>query len=116
MPLSIVRNNIANMNVDVIVNSANPKPIIGAGVDSAIHLAAGPQLLEARKEIGDIDCGSAYITEGYQLKAKYVIHTVGPVHTYQNVESLLSSCYNKSLLLAKQYKCKSIAISHGTCS
>ena len=109
MPLSIVRNNIANMNVDVIVNSANPKPIIGAGVDSAIHLAAGPQLLEARKEIGDISCGSAYITEGYQLQAKYVIHTVGPIHTNDNLEKYLEACYYNSLSLAKKYKCKSIA-------
>ena len=109
MPLNIVRNNIANMNVDVIVNSANPKPTIGAGVDSAIHQAAGSQLLEARQQIGNIDCGQAYITDGFDLNSKYVIHTVGPKHTQENVEQSLIACYNNSLLLAKQYKCKSIA-------
>lgn len=117
MPLSIVRNDLVKMNVDVIVNSANPKPIIGAGVDERIHTCAGEQLLQARLAIGDIACGEAKITDAYNLHAKYVIHTIGPIHTYNHVYELLSNCYRNSLLLAKEYKCKSIAfplISTGT--
>ena len=117
MPLSIVRNDLVKMHVDVIVNSANPKPIIGAGVDERIHTCAGEQLLQARLAIGDIACGEAKITDAYNLHAKYVIHTVGPIHTYNHVYELLSNCYRNSLLLAKEYKCKSIAfplISTGT--
>lgn len=117
MPLSIVRNDLVKMHVDVIVNSANPKPIIGAGVDERIHTCAGEQLLQARLVIGDIACGEAKITDAYNLHAKYVIHTVGPIHTYNHVYELLSNCYRNSLLLAKEYKCKSIAfplISTGT--
>lgn len=117
MPLSIVRNDLVKMHVDVIVNSANPKPIIGAGVDEHIHTCAGEELLKARLAIGDIACGEAKITEAYNLHAKYVIHTVGPIHTYDHVYELLSNCYINSLLLAKEYKCKSIAfplISTGT--
>lgn len=117
MPLSIVRNDLVKMHVDVIVNSANPKPIVGAGVDERIHTCAGEQLLQARLAIGDIACGEAKITEAYNLHAKYVIHTVGPIHTYNHVYELLSNCYRNSLLLAKEYKCKSIAfplISTGT--
>lgn len=117
MPLSIVRNDLVKMHVDVIVNSANPKPIVGAGIDERIHTYAGEELLKARLAIGDIACGEAKITEAYNLHAKYVIHTVGPIHTYNHVYELLSNCYRNSLLLAKEYKCKSIAfplISTGT--
>lgn len=117
MPLSIVRNDLVKMHVDVIVNSANPKPIVGAGVDERIHTYAGEELIKARLAIGDIACGEAKITEAYNLHAKYVIHTVGPIHTYNHVYELLSNCYRNSLLLAKEYKCKSIAfplISTGT--
>lgn len=117
MPLSIVRNDLVKMHVDVIVNSANPKPIVGAGVDERIHTYAGEELIKARLAIGDIACGEAKITDAYNLHAKYVIHTVGPIHTYNHVYDLLSNCYRNSLLLAKEYKCKSIAfplISTGT--
>ena len=117
MPLLIVRNDLVKMNVDVIVNSANPKPIVGAGVDERIHTYAGEELIKARLAIGDIACGEAKITDAYNLHAKYVIHTVGPIHTYNHVYELLSNCYRNSLLLAKEYKCKSIAfplISTGT--
>lgn len=109
MPLLIVRNDLVKMHVDVIVNSANPKPIIGAGVDERIHTYAGEELIKARLAIGDIACGEAKITDAYNLHAKYVIHTVGPIHTYNHVYELLSNCYRNSLLLAKEYKCKSIA-------
>ena len=117
MPLSIVRNDLVKMHVDVIVNSANPKPVVGAGVDGRIHTYAGEDLLKARVAIGDIGCGEAKITKAYNLQAKYVIHTVGPAYTYNHVYELLSKCYQNSLLLAKEYKCESIAfplISTGT--
>lgn len=70
MPFEIVRNNIVNMKVDAIVNTANPKPIVGGGVDSEIHKGAGSELLIARKKIGDIPFGKAFITSAYNLKAK----------------------------------------------
>ncbi len=78
MPFTIVRNNIVNMKVDAIVNTANPDPIIGTGVDTAIHTAAGPELLAARKKIGALDVGQAAMTPAFNLDAKYVIHAIGP--------------------------------------
>lgn len=111
MPFEIVRNDIANMQVDVIVNTANPNPVIGSGVDWGIHKKAGNKLLAARQKIGSIDFGDAAITPGFELDAKYVIHTVGPIWKDGNhkEEQILASCYRKSLQLAKKYKCKSIA-------
>ena len=79
MPLEIVRNDITKMQVDAIVNTANPRPIVGGGVDRAIHQVAGAELLAARKKIGSIAPGEAAITSAYHLPAEYVIHTVGPV-------------------------------------
>ena len=111
MPFEIVRNDITKMAVDAIVNTANPKPVIGAGTDSAIHQAAGPSLLIARQAIGRIDVGRAEITPAFALQAKYVIHTVGPVWdggSYGEEESL-RNCYDNSLKLAVENKCKSIA-------
>ena len=72
MPFEIVRNDLTNMQVDAIVNAANPRPIIGYGVDSGVHKKAGDQLLIARKKIGDIAFGDAAITPAYNLDAKYV--------------------------------------------
>lgn len=111
MPFEIVRNDIVNMQVDAIVNSANPMPVIGSGVDSGIHEKAGPKLLIERQKIGSIDFGDAVITPGFGLGAKYVIHTVGPIWSDGNrgEDQILSSCYQKSLSLAKEYKCESIA-------
>ncbi|MBO7251425.1 MAG: macro domain-containing protein [Oscillospiraceae bacterium] len=111
MPFEIVRNDITNMHVDAIVNSANPRPIVGLGTDSSIHKKAGPELLAARKKIGPIARGQAAITPAFGLSAKYVIHTVGPVWAMGSYgeESLLRSCYDQSLKLALQYDCKSIA-------
>ena len=99
------------MQVDVIVNTANPRPVIGLGVDSAIHKKAGTELLKARQRIGHIDVGHAAITPAYQLDAKFVIHTVGPVWMGgdQDEEMLLRSCYDNALQLAFQHKCRSIA-------
>lgn len=111
MPFEIVRNDIVNMQVDAVVNTANPNPVIGSGVDAGIHKKAGHKLLEARKKIGCIGFGEVAITPGFDLDAKYVIHTVGPIWEDGNhqEEQILSSCYRKSLALAKQHKCESIA-------
>ena len=111
MPFEIVRNDITNMRVDAIVNTANPKPVIGAGVDSMVHEAAGPNLLKARQAIGAISVGHAAITPAYDLQAKFVIHTVGPVWLdgQHDEEMLLRSCYENSLQLAVDSGCQSIA-------
>jgi O-acetyl-ADP-ribose deacetylase (regulator of RNase III) len=111
MPFEIVRNDITKMTVDAIVNSANPRPVVGLGTDSMIHAAAGPQLLAARQKIGPIGVGCAAITQAYDLNAKYVIHTVGPVwdNGSYGEEQLLRNCYDNSLKLAAKYRCKSIA-------
>lgn len=111
MPFEIVRNDIVNMQVDAVVNTANPNPVIGSGVDSGIHKKAGHELLLARQKIGCIDFGDAVITPGFNLEAKYVIHTVGPIWEDGNhgEEQILSLCYRKSLALAKEYECESIA-------
>lgn len=119
MPFQIVRNDITNMRVDAIVNTANPQPVVGAGVDSAIHKKAGPRLLEARKKIGPMLPGSVAWTRAYNLTAKIVIHTVGPVWQggNHNEESLLNMCYDNALALAYTKGCRSIAfpmISTGT--
>ena len=119
MPFSIVRNDITAMSVDAIVNTANPRPVIDMGVDSAIHEKAGPALLQARQRIGDIARGCADITPAFNLPAKYVIHTVGPVWVdgSQGEEILLRSCYENALRLALKHNCQSIAfplISTGT--
>ena len=111
MPFEIVRNDITKMTVDAIVNTANPRPVIGLGTDSMIHEAAGPDLLQARQKIGHIDMGQAAITPAFDLQAKYVIHTVGPVWDggSHDEEMLLRSCYENSLSLAVQNNCRSVA-------
>ena len=111
MPFSIIRNNLTAVEADAIVNTANPDPIVGSGVDSAVHAAAGPRLLEARKKIGPIPVGSAAITGAYRLRARYVIHTAGPMWQGggHGEAALLRSCYDRSLELAWEAGCKSIA-------
>ena len=111
MPFEIVRNDITNMRVEAIVNSANPRPVFGAGTDAAIHQKAGPELLEARKKIGNLAPGSAAVTPAFRLQARFVIHTVGPVWNGGGYgeESLLRSCYENSLRLALEQGCQSIA-------
>lgn len=111
MPFEIVRNDITNMTVDAIVNTANPRPVIGLGTDSMIHEKAGPRLLQARQKIGSIEVGCAAITPAFDLHAKYVIHTVGPVWQGGGYgeEALLRSCYDRSLALALKHGCRSIA-------
>jgi len=112
MPFRIIRNDITKVKADAIVNTANPKPVIGSGTDSAVYAAAGKDLLlEARKKIGPIACGDAAWTDGFALKAKYIIHTVGPV--WQGGDhgeaDILRSCYERSLAIADELKCKSVA-------
>ncbi|SFW18720.1 macro domain-containing protein [Selenomonas ruminantium] len=111
MPLEIVRNDITKMQVDAIVNTANPHPIVGGGVDRAIHKAAGTELLSARKKIGDIATGKAAITSAFNLHARFVIHTVGPVWQdgKHGERELLADCYANSLKLAAENKCSSVA-------
>lgn len=111
MPLEIVRNDITSMRVDAVVNSANPHPIVGGGVDRAIHAKAGAELLAARKKIGDIATGKAFITPAFHLSAKYVIHTVGPVWQdgKRGERELLAKCYENSLHLASEHHCASVA-------
>jgi macro domain protein len=111
MPFEIVRNDIVNMKVDAIVNTANPKPIIGAGTDKAVHDKAGARLLLARKEIGNIAVGEAAITPAFDLDANYVIHTAGPIWKdgRSGEEELLASCFRNSLGIAKKKACESIA-------
>ena len=111
MPFEIVRNDITKMAVDAIVNTANPRPVVGAGTDAMVHSAAGPELLQARQRIGSIAAGQAAVTPAYGLNAKFVIHTVGPVWQdgSHGEEQLLRSCYENSLKLAAQHRCRSIA-------
>ena len=111
MPFEILRNDITKMKADAIVNTANPRPIIGSGVDSMLHQAAGPALLKARQAIGPIAVGEAAVTEAFALHARFVIHTVGPVWQGGGCgeEALLRRCYDNALRLAAERKCRSIA-------
>ena len=112
MPFSIIRNDITKVRADAIVNTANPEPIVGSGTDSAIYAAAGrEQLLAERKKIGPIEPGCAVSTPAFNLGAKYIIHTVGPawVDGSHGERDTLRSCYQKSLALAAELRCASIA-------
>lgn len=112
MPFKIVRNDITKMQVDVIVNTANEAPQYSTGVDTAVYKAAGEELLLAeRKKIGWMEEGEVAITPGFQLPAKYIIHAVSPCYidgTFGEEEKL-RGCYKKSLELAYENNCKSIA-------
>lgn len=112
MPFQIIRNDITKVKADAIVNTANPKPRIGRGTDSAIYAAAGEEaLLAERKKIGDILPGQVAYTDAYALDAKYIIHTVGPawVDGKHGERDILRSCYERSLSLAAELECKSVA-------
>jgi O-acetyl-ADP-ribose deacetylase (regulator of RNase III) len=112
MPLKIIRNDITKVHADAIVNAANSALQEGGGVCGAIFAAAGREKLQqACDEIGGCEIGQAVLTEGFNLQAKYIIHTVGPVWHggKQGEEKLLADCYKNSLALARENKLESIA-------
>jgi O-acetyl-ADP-ribose deacetylase (regulator of RNase III) len=109
--LDILVADITTLDVDAIVNAANRTLLGGGGVDGAIHRAAGPELLEACRALGGGATGAAKITPGFRLKARYVIHAVGPVWGggSKDEEALLASCYRGALDLAGEHKLASLA-------
>lgn len=109
--MELTEGDITEQETDAIVNAANSSLLGGGGVDGAIHRAGGPAILEACKKLGGCPTGEARITAGGDLKAKYVIHTVGPVYHdgKKNEPELLANAYKNSLALALQYKLRSVA-------
>lgn len=106
MSIIVTRENIVDLDVDIIVNAAKQSLLGGSGVDGAIHKKAGPMLLEECRKLNGCKTGEAKMTLGYNCKAKRIIHTVGPIYYdgNHNEAHLLSNCYKNSLLLAEKYR------------
>ncbi|WP_339934696.1 O-acetyl-ADP-ribose deacetylase [Vreelandella glaciei] len=111
MNINAIQADITRLKVNAVVNAANTSLLGGGGVDGAIHRAAGPELLTACKELGGCATGEAKLTDGFELPARYVIHTVGPVWKggEQGEEALLASCYRQSLALAATVNADTVA-------